>query len=148
VICAVIRIHLFWFGLLFRCECLHYRGWLYISPTTNRKSSKSKTPDMGAYFVRGIDEWKNSTALGFADFYVYDLLLLLVMTQSSSMIAKIYLMFGCIISVQVGQLLTFWLQRRAKIRVVPAIPLPVIMVSVYIFFLDIIMPNFNQCIEL
>jgi hypothetical protein len=52
------------------------------------------------------------------------------------------------ISVQMGCLLTGWLQSRMKIDSAPAVPLPVLGVSIYLFILDILIPNnFNQCIE-
>jgi len=128
--------------------CLYHRGRLYVSSSTIRKSSKRKTPSVAVYYVRGVDKWKKSSVLGFADFFVYNILILLVMTQSSSIIVKICIMLGCIINVHVGQLLTHWLQCRCKIESAPGLPLPVIMVSLYVFFLDSIMPNFDQCVKL
>ncbi len=138
----------FLFVSLFSYICLHYHGRLYISRSTIRKFAENKTPAMGTYYVRGVDKWKKSGGLGFMDFFVYNILLLLVVPQSSSIAVKACVIFGCIVSVQVGLLLTHWLKYLVNIYVVPGVPLPVIMVSVYIFLLRIIMPNFNQCIEL
>jgi hypothetical protein len=113
-----------------------------------RKFTKNETPTRGVYYVRGVDNWKNSGNLGFMDFCTYNILLLLVLPQSSSIAVKACVIFGCLVSVQVGLLLTQWLQYLVNIRVAPGVPLPVIMVSIYIFLLDFIMPNFNQCVEL
>jgi hypothetical protein len=56
--------------------------------------------------------------------------------------------FGSIISVQVGCVLTDWLQHRLNVFPAPGVPLPVITVSIYLFILGIIIPNnVNQCIE-
>jgi len=128
--------------------CLHHRGCFYISRSTIRKFTKNETPKRGVYYVRGVDNWKNSGKLGFMDFCTYNILLLLVLPQSSSIAVKACVIFGCLVSVQVGLLLTQWLQYLVNIRVAPGVPLPVIMVSIYIFLLDFIMPNFNQCVEL
>jgi len=45
---------------------------------------------------------RDDATIGFADFLVYDILLLLVLSPSVSMTIKILVLFGCIISVQVG----------------------------------------------
>jgi hypothetical protein len=136
------------FVSLFSYLCLHHRGRFYLSRSTIRKIAQNKTPTLGVYYVRGVDKWKKSGAIGFMDFFIYNILLLLVVPQSSSIAVKACVIFGCIVSVQVGLLLAHWLRYLVNLHVVPGVPLPVIMVSVYIFLLDVIMSNFNRCIEL
>jgi hypothetical protein len=101
------------------------------------------------YYVKGVDKWKKSGSLGFGDFFVYNLLVVLALPPSSSIITKMCLTFGSIISVQVGSLLTDWLSSLVNKQPVPGVPLPVITVSTYLLILNIIIPEkFNQCIGL
>jgi hypothetical protein len=113
----------------------------------NSSSVKEKSPPIEIYFVKEIGKWKTSAALCFGDFAGYNIMVLLVIPRSSSIIRKVCVTLGTIVCVQIGQLLTYWLELLVDIEFVPGIPLPVIMVSVYMFLLDIIMPIFNQCIE-
>jgi hypothetical protein len=90
-----------------------------------------------------VDHWVLWT------FFIYNLLVLLALSSSSSIIIKVCSTFGTIVSVQVGSLLTHWLRSVGKRSSGPRVPLPVITVSIYLFILDIIIPNnFNQCIKL
>jgi hypothetical protein len=64
------------------------------------------------------------------------------------MMIIVCVIFGTMISVQIGLLITHRLRCLMKLGTVPGIPLPVIIVSIYIFLLDIILPKyFDQCIE-
>jgi len=100
------------------------------------------------YYTEGVDKWEESGGLGLIDFILYNMLLLLTLPPFSSIITKICVAFGSIISIQVGCLLTDWLQSRMKLQSTPGVPLPVITVSIYLFILGIIIPNnFNRCIE-
>jgi hypothetical protein len=113
----------------------------------NRIFVVREKPSEGYYYVYGIDGLQ-SAALGYADFIIYNIMILLVMPQSSSIAVNVCVIFGCIVSIQIGQSLLHLLSYLVKLESGPGIPLPVIMVSVYIFLLDIIMPNFDLCVEL
>jgi len=128
--------------------CLHHRGWLYHSNSNNETFISSKKCRSDVYHIQGIDKWKTSESLGVPDFFVYNILLLLALLPSSSIIIKVYVTFGAIVSVQVGSLLTYYLVSVVKKLSGPGLALPVITVSMYLFILDIIIPNnFNQCID-
>jgi hypothetical protein len=88
-----------------------------------------------------VNKWKKGGSLGCGDFLLYNILVLLALPPSSSLITKICVTFGSIISVQIGYLLTYLLCCLAKKYSAPGAPLPVITVSVYLFILDLIMPN-------
>ena len=96
-----------------------------------------------------MDKWKESDYLGVADFLSYNMFVLIVLPMSSSIMIKIYITIGTIISVQIGFLLTDYLCSFLKIYAQPAVPLPVMIVSLYLFILDIIFSyNLDQCDEL
>ncbi|CAF3261115.1 unnamed protein product [Rotaria sp. Silwood2] len=128
--------------------CLHHRGHLYSPWLMFRRLVKRKKPLNGAYYVLGMDKWEKSALLGLGDFYVYNILMLLVIPQSASMSLKVCVTLGSIISVQVGQLLTNYLQCLFKVRLAPGVPFPVMMVSLYTLLLDIIMTNSSECVKL
>jgi hypothetical protein len=116
---------------------------------TNEAIPPRKKCQSGTYYIDGIDKWKTSGALGLGNFFTYNILVLFALPPSSSIIIKICLTLGSIVSVEVGRLLTFLLRRLTKTSVSPGTPLPVITVSIYLLILNIIIPaNFNQCIEL
>jgi len=101
------------------------------------------------YYVKGVDRWEQSPALGFGDFVVYNLLVLYALPPSSSITTKMCLTFVCIISVHIGFWLTHWLRSLVNKLTVPGVPMPVITVSIYLFILNLIIPEkLNQCIEL
>ena len=90
----------------------------------------------------------NGTIIGLDDIFVYDILLLLVLSPFSSMTTKILVTFGCIVSVQVGYVGTkvlfgiLW-----KTAPMPSLPLPIITFSIYFLILSIITTELSQCIE-
>ncbi len=139
----------FIFASLFSFLCLHHRGCLYDSSSTNQIFIQRQECLSGVYYVNGVDKWETSGSLGLIDFYVYNILILLALPPSSSIIIKMCVTLGSIVSVQVGSLFTYWLRSLVKKRSAPCVPLPVITISIYIFVLNIIIPtNLNQCIEL
>jgi len=105
-------------------------------PIAPRKKCLSDT-----YYIDGVDKWKTSGGLGLSDFFTYNILVLFALRTSSSMIIKICVTIGSIVSVQIGHLLTFLLRRLTKTLVAPGVPLPVITVSIYLFILNIIIPT-------
>ena len=75
------------------------------------------------------------------------MLILIVLPLSLSTMINIYITIGTIVSVQIGYFLTSWLGSFVKIVPQPAVPLPVIIVSIYLFILDIIFSyNSDQCV--
>ena len=138
---------MFYFSFL----CLHHRGPHYRPALTNQTfipRIPRKKSCACVYYTTSIDQTGDGGSLGLIDFFVYNVLLLLTLPPFSSIITKMCVAFGAIISVQVGGLLTDWLQFRLNVFPGPGVPLPVITVSIYLFILDIIIPNsFNQCIE-
>ncbi len=91
---------------------------------------------------------KYNTAMGLADFLIYDLLLLLVLSPLFSMTIKILVTLGCIVCVQVGNVGTAIIFGRLwKNYAVPALPLPVITFSIYTLILGIVTISSAQCVE-
>jgi hypothetical protein len=83
--------------------------------------------------------------LGLGDFLGYNVLLLTILPELSSMSTQIWLTLGCIICIGIGYILSGWLASTWKEIGFPGVPLPVIVVSIYVLFLDIIMENPSQC---
>ncbi len=100
------------------------------------------------YYTHAIDSNECGNFLGLGDFITYNTLLLLILSPISSIATKLYVTFGCIISIIIGLLLTYWLGRSVKQSCLPGVPLSVITFSTYIFFLDIFMTHPNDCTEL
>jgi hypothetical protein len=136
-------------SLSFSFVCLHHQGRLYDSHSTNETFVPTKKYHKRVYYVEGADKWNTSASLDFGEFFVYNMLVLLVLPPSSSIITQICVTFGSIISIQVGCFLTDWLCYLVGNFSAPRIPIPVIMVSLHIWILNIIIPKeFDQCIEL
>jgi len=146
-----LKVFIFLFKFLFfyfSFLCCHHRGPHYRPALTNPISIPRKKSDPCVYYTTSIDQSGEGGSLGLIDFFVYNILLLLTLPPFSSIITKMCVAFGSIISVQVGCVLTDWLQSRLNVYPAPGVPLPVITVSIYLFILGIIIPNnVNQCIE-
>ena len=99
------------------------------------------------YYTRAIGNDRHGTALGFGDFLVYNILLLLVLPPFSSIVIKLYVTFGCIVSIITGLLATYWLGQWRKQTFLPGVPLPVVVFSTYILLLDIFMTHPSDCVE-
>ncbi len=76
----------FSFVLSFSFACLHHRCWLYSSPSTNKTSATKKKCRPGCYYVKCISKWKQTHVLGLGDFFVYNILVLISIPSSASMI--------------------------------------------------------------
>lgn len=74
------------------------------------------------------DEKDDHVSLGLDDFFLFDLMLSSVL---SSLTVKIYVLIGHIIVVQIGQEATYQLERLVKQWEQPAVPLPVVVISLY-----------------
>jgi hypothetical protein len=61
-----------------------------------------------------------------------------------SMTTKILVVFGCIISIQIGQCGTICIRQLWRLVGVPGLPLPVIIFSVYAMIINVIMKYTNN----
>ena len=108
-------------------------------------NSKYNLPP-NAYCVGNADGEKGGVNLGLIDFSVYNILLLLTVSSFMPITIKILVALGCIISVQVGSFATDLIFGKLwKINGQPAVPLPVITVSIYLFVLNSITTSSHGC---
>ncbi|CAF3046612.1 unnamed protein product [Rotaria sp. Silwood2] len=91
----------------------------------------------------GIDAIKGYRALGDSDFFIYNLLLLWLLSPLSSTIKQMLLFFGLTVNIQIGLMITDWIRSLWKEYQMPALPLPVIFVSAYVLIIDFIIKNFD-----
>ncbi len=83
--------------------------------------------------------------LGFGDFTVYNVLLLIALSLFSSTEAKLWVAFGFIISNIIGQLGTYYFKRLWKLNGMPGMPLPMICFSTYVLLLDVMITSSHEC---
>ena len=124
-------------------------------PTTeavvNALSFGYPTSTYGFYCVYDINEMddemenKNKTVsgIGWGDFLVFNLLLLLVIPTNCSITIRLCVAFGCIISVQLAELCNDFILHYSDVEDVPALPLPTIAVTAYAIVIDAIIEHFN-----
>jgi hypothetical protein len=91
----------------------------------------------------GIDAIEGCEALGDADFFVYNLLLLWILPPLSSITIQMLVLFGLTVHVQIGIMLTDWIGSRWKEYRRPALPLPVIFISTYALIVDFIIKSLD-----
>jgi hypothetical protein len=82
----------------------------------------------------------NDGIIGFGDFFIFNLMTLFILQSHWSLMAKILVFFGCIISVYIGDCGTLLVHRLWSLHQVPALPCPTIIFSIYCIFL-----NVNSC---
>ncbi|CAF1210453.1 unnamed protein product [Rotaria sordida] len=127
--------------------CLHpngrihkfFRNWTLDSPLPElfythdvddiRKDEKSKSHPIRESYK----------ALGLGDFFVFNLMILFILQAQWSLSTKILVVFGCIISVQIGYCGTLYIKQLWSINTYPALPFPVVIFSMYVIVLDAIM---------
>jgi hypothetical protein len=110
-------------------------------------NSKYDSPPTYDYIGDANGE-RDDAILGFADFLLYDILLLLILSLPLSMTIKILVTHGCIISVQVGYFVAIEIfEMMWEIDGIPALPLSIITFSIYILVLDTVTSLSSQCIE-
>ncbi len=125
-------------------DCLHPDGFLNtiitideVSKDDSMKLSCDIVPDPPEVYYthypnNNETDQKNSCAgLGLDDFFIFNLMLLTIQPCSSSIITKMCITIVHIIAVQLGQEGMYWLGRLYGLSSTPAVPLPVIMVSIY-----------------
>jgi hypothetical protein len=98
------------------------------------------------YYTKGVSN--GGRLLGFGDFLIYNVLLLLILSLFPSTEVKEWVAFGFIVSIIIGQLGTYYLEQVWKAKAMPGLPLPVISFSAYVLFLDTIMTASEECVYL
>ena len=132
----------FLFLFLYSFACLYIHGRLRNLMRDPSMKYSMPTFPIFCYYTHdiedGIDATKGCKVLGDADFFVYNLLLLWILPPLSSTIIQILVLFGLIVNVQIGLMLTDWIGSRWKENIRPALPLPVMFISTYALIVDFI----------
>ncbi len=142
---------------MFRYACLHPRGrFRYQNKTisTDSSISKSSTFPRFCYYTHDIEN-ENDTyvldeclCLGGCDFCIYNLLLIWVLPPLASIEIQLFILFGFIISLQIGMVTSGWLQKLWDTTGMPGTLFPVITISAYAIILDVVMKNFDtDCVN-
>ena len=142
------KTHFLHFSLNSFC-CLHPNGLLNDTRINNELSSddppKLLNDDLPTrsqfYYVWNSDNTEPGekdirASLGLGDFFIFNLMLLTVLPSLSSMTTKVCVTIGHIIAVQIGQEATFQLGCLYNQCTQPALPLPVVAVSIYAILLN------------
>ncbi|CAF0766861.1 unnamed protein product [Adineta ricciae] len=83
------------------------------------------------------------------DFVTYNLFLLWIFPRASSMIMKLCVFFGLVVTIQLDLWLTYWFRKRWDESIVPGLPCPVVFLSTYALVLDFIQQNVDvDCVEM
>jgi hypothetical protein len=87
----------------------------------------------------------NGESLGLGDFFGFTLMILFLLQPEWSITTKIFVVIGCIISIQVGKcgtsrLIQIWQLSHAP---APALPFPVVTFSLYTIILNVIIYSIN-----
>jgi hypothetical protein len=82
------------------------------------------------------DQKNSYEELGLGDFFLFNLMLLTIQSCSASITTKVCITFGHIIAVQLGRVVAYRLAHLCELSAHPAVPLPVMMVSIYAVLLN------------
>ena len=130
------------FLFLYSFACLYIHGRLRNLMRNPSMKYSMPTFTIFCYFTHdiedGIDATKGCKVLGSGDFFAYNLLLLWILPPLSSITIQILVLFGLIVNVQIGLMLTEWIGSRWKENPRPALPLPVMFISTYALIVDFI----------
>ena len=104
------------------------------------------TAARGFYCVYDINELDEDVkredkcfpVIGLGDFFFFNLLLLFVIPENSSIVTRGCIAFVCIIIVQLGDLCTIYMLPYGDPKGVPAVPFPTVFVTAYAIALDAI----------
>jgi hypothetical protein len=118
-------------------------------------STDSSTFPPFCYYTHDIEN-ENDTyvldeylSLGSCDFCIYNLLLIWMLPPSASIEVQLFILFGFIISLQIGMVITGWLEKLWDATYMPGTPFPVITISAYAIILDVVMKNFDtDCVNM
>ena len=128
---------------LHRFSCLHPRGYLYdgtsLAPRDDTLDCieyyySTGDPDENGHIVRS----ENVSSLGLGDFLFYNLMLLWILPPSSSITTQACVAIGHIIAIQIGKALARELATLNDCGGCPALPLPIVAVSLYAWVLDLL----------
>ncbi len=135
-------------------ECLHPK-YRECNPTMeilkNTLLFDYPTAPLGFYCVYDFQEMNNdmenenkcNPKIGWADFFTFNILLLLVIPNNSSITIRACIAFGCIISAQFGDMCTSFLMSYTNSDYLPAVPLPTIAVTAYAIVINAIIEYSN-----
>jgi len=150
--------------------CLHYRGneygiskkwtsqlllpgffYTYDDDDTekNKKSYiNEEFTDAKKYLHENKSNYKRKThnngeCLGLGDFFGFNLMILFLLQPQWLITTKIFVVIGCIISIQVGQCGTSRLIQIWQIRDASGLPFPVVTFSLYTITLNVIIHSIN-----
>ncbi|CAF1320460.1 unnamed protein product, partial [Rotaria sordida] len=152
-----IHLALIWFisfDDIFACLHIHGRFRKSMKDTSmNYRISTYPTFPVFCYYTHdiedGIDPTKGYRALGDGDFFLYNLLLLWILPPLSSTTIQICVFFGLVTNVHIGFMLTDWIGSLWKEYQMPALPLPVIFISLYALILDFILQSLDvDCVAM
>jgi len=109
------------------------------------------TAPCGLYCLYDINELNDDVEnqdkynwfLGWGDFHVFNLLLLLIIPTNSSITIRICVAFGCIVIVQLADMCTSYILHYSDLQILPALPLPTIAATAYAIAVDAIIEYSN-----
>ncbi len=114
----------------------------YNSDSIKKLSEKNLSDLHNIYYTWDIDdddkfdEKDILICLGIGDFYVFNLMLLTILSPLSSMTINVCITIGYIIAVQIGQEGTARIGNFCNQSKQPALPLPIVSVLIYSFLLS------------
>ncbi|CAF3580373.1 unnamed protein product [Rotaria sordida] len=125
-----------------KLSCLHPQMLRYNSDSIKKLSEKNLSDLHNIYYTWDIDDDKFDEkdiliCLGIGDFYVFNLMLLNILSPLSSMTINMCITIGYIIAVQIGQEGTARIGYFCNQSKQPALPLPIVSVLIYSFLLSI-----------
>ncbi len=94
------------------------------------------------YFTYDIKDEENNNSkecLGLGDFNTFNLMLLSIMDPDWSVTTKMFVGFGCIICILVGDNGTRFIGKLWRTHIMPGLPFPVVVFSMYVIIVDFVM---------
>ena len=126
---------------LYRFDCLHPRGYLYDGISSVPRDDALNCIE--CYYCTGepdenghIERSENVSWLGLGDFLFYNLMLLWILPPLSSVTTQTCVAIGHIITIQIGEAIARELATHYRYRSWPALPVPIVAVSLYALVLD------------
>jgi hypothetical protein len=100
-----------------------------------------------SYYTHDIEDGRDATryceTLGGGDFVIYNLLLLWILPPLSSITIQFCILLGFIINIQIGLALMRWIGSIWKENLMPAVPIPVVLISAYAIIVDFILQSLD-----
>ncbi|CAM4959332.1 unnamed protein product [Rotaria socialis] len=131
---------------------LHPNRYKY-NPVTetvvNALSFNYPTAPYGVYCADDINELNNGvknwdscvSAIGWGDFLIFDVLLLLIVPHNSSIVIRVCRAFGCLANIELVDLCTGFILYFSDFNGLPTLPLPTVVVSAYLIVVDVIIES-------